>query len=120
LVGFQSQYNGLIEWDQEKDVQLFRICQDGVFSIKRVITSNNYIIKTENQGVKVLTIDDLRLKQFSLKFLLEAKEDYEWNLSDSLQLQINPSNIVIATTENERVGAGNYKRSVKVMKVKVA
>ena len=49
----------------------------------RIITANSYIIKTENQGVKVLTIDDLKSQQFSLKLLIEAKEDY-WNYTDSL------------------------------------
>ena len=84
----------------------------------RIITANSYIIKTENQGVKVLTIDDLKSQQFSLKLLIEAKEDY-WNYTDSLQLQITPSDIVIATTQNKDFGS-TYKRSVKVMKVKDA
>jgi hypothetical protein len=60
----------------------------------------------------------LKSQKFSLKLLLEAKED-RWNLSDSLLLQITPSEVVIATTQNEKVG-DNYKGSVKVMKVKVA
>jgi hypothetical protein len=60
----------------------------------------------------------LKYQKFSLKPLLEAEED-NWNNTDSLQLQITPSDIVIATTQNVRVG-GNYKRSVRVMKVKVA
>ena len=51
------------------------ISHERVFSIKRVMTTNSYIIKTEKEGVKVLTIDDLKSKQFSLKLLLEAKED---------------------------------------------
>ena len=106
-------------WDQEKDYQLFKICQDLVLSIKRVITANSYIVKTIDKGVLVLTIDDLKSQKFSLKLLLEAKED-RWNFSDSLQLQITPSEVVIATTQNERIGFGNYKRSVKAMKVKVA
>ena len=60
----------------------------------------------------------MKSQKFSLKLLLEAKED-SYNFSDSLQLQITPSDIVIATTQNEKVG-DKYKRSVKVMKVKVA
>jgi hypothetical protein len=62
----------------------------------------------------------LKSQKFSLKLLLEAKEDYYLNFSDSLQLQITPFDIVIATTQNKGIGGGNYKRSVKMMKVKVA
>ena len=88
-----------------------------VCSIKRVVTANCFIIKREKQGVYVLTIDDLNTKHFSLKLLLEAEED-SWNLTDSLQLQITSSDIVIATIQNEKIGR-KYKSSVKVMKVKV-
>ena len=88
-----------------------------VFSIKRVITTNCYIVKTKKQGVKVLTIDDLNTKQFSLKLLLEAKEE-SWNLTDSLQLQITSSDIVIATTQNKYTRR-KYNSSVKIMKMKV-
>jgi hypothetical protein len=52
--------------------------------------------------------------------LLEAKEDYPEHLSDSVQLQITPSDIVIATTQNEKVEQITYKRSIKMMKWKVA
>jgi hypothetical protein len=63
----------------------------------------------------------LKSQKFSLKLLLEAKEDGIFNLTDSLQLQITPSDIMIATTQqNDRIGGGNLKRSVKVMKVKIA
>jgi hypothetical protein len=61
----------------------------------------------------------LKSQKFSLKLLLEAKEDYNLNLTDSLQLQITPSEVVIATAQNEYIG-DKYKRSVRVMKVKVA
>jgi hypothetical protein len=37
------------------------------------MTSNNYIVKTEDEGVKLLTINDLKSKLFSVKFLIEAK-----------------------------------------------
>jgi hypothetical protein len=63
-------------WDEEKDQELFSISDDMVFSIKRVMNTNNFIIKTEQQGVKVVTLDDLKSKEFSLKVLLEAKEEF--------------------------------------------
>jgi hypothetical protein len=62
----------------------------------------------------------LKSKDFSLKLLLEAKDDYPKHLSDSLQLQITPSDIVIATTQNEKVEGIDCKRSIKIMKLKVA
>jgi hypothetical protein len=83
LVGFYND-GGLILWNEQTDQLLSQICGGGVFSIKRVITTNNYLIKTD-EGVKVLTINDLKSKQFSLKHLLDAKE-YIYNYSDSVQL----------------------------------
>ena len=99
---------------------LIQIISDTVYAIKRVIAPNSYIIKTEKQGIQLLTIDDLKSKQFSLTLLLEAKEWYDLNSSDSLQFQINSSDIVIATTQNERTVRGTFKTCLKVMKVKVA
>ena len=47
------------------------------------MTSNHFIIKTLGKGVKLLTINDLKSKLLSIKFLLEAEEDrFEYN--DSL------------------------------------
>ena len=57
LVGFW--YDGLILWNEQTDQLLSEICDDRVWSIKRVMTTNNYVIKTRNEGVKVVTINDL-------------------------------------------------------------
>ena len=65
LVGFNYD-DGLILWNEQTDQLLSQICGGGVFSIKRVITTNNYIIKTRNEGVKVVTINDLKSKKISL------------------------------------------------------
>jgi hypothetical protein len=51
---------GLIVWDEQNNLTVFRISENLAFSIKRVMTTNNYIIKDQNQGVKILTIDDLK------------------------------------------------------------
>jgi hypothetical protein len=96
LVGFRD--DGLILWNEQTDQLLSQICGGGVFSIKRVITTNNYLIKTY-EGVKVVTINDLMTSKFSVQHLLDAKED-GWNFTDSLQLQITNSHITIATTQN--------------------
>ena len=44
LVGFYG--DGLILWNEQTDQLLSEICGGRVFSIKRVITTNNYVIKT--------------------------------------------------------------------------
>ena len=59
LVGFCK--DGLILWNEQTDHQLSEIYGGTLWSIKRVITTNNYVIKTENEGVKVVTINDLKL-----------------------------------------------------------
>jgi hypothetical protein len=82
------------------------------------MSSNNYVIKTVEEGVKVVAINDLESKQFSIKHLLDAKE-IMWNLTDSLQLQITDSSIIIATTHNEKVD-GKKKKTVKMMRVPFA
>ena len=50
----------LIVWDEHSDQQLFQICQDRVFSIKRILTTNTYILKTEKYGLKLFTIKNLK------------------------------------------------------------
>jgi hypothetical protein len=57
LVGL---YNLLIVCDQKTDQKLFQISKDSVVSIKRVMTTNNFIIKTVEEGVKLLSINDLK------------------------------------------------------------
>ena len=95
LVGFGG--DGLILWNEQTDQLLSKICGDRVWSIKRVITTNNYVIKTD-EGVKVVTINDSVSFKFSVQHLLDAKEN--GNFTDSLQLQITQSHITIATTQN--------------------
>ena len=51
---------GLIVWNEQNNLTVFRISENFAFSIKRVTTTNNYIIKDQNQGVKILTIHDLK------------------------------------------------------------
>ena len=81
------------------------------------MTTNNYVIKTRNEGLKVVTINELESFKFSLQHLLDAKEDGV-NITDSLQLQIAHSHITIATTQNEEVDS-KIKSSIKLMKVPI-
>jgi hypothetical protein len=114
LVGFREG-DGLILWNEQTDQLLSKICSDDrLFSIKRVLTTNNYIIKTDNSGVKVVTINDLESLKFSVQHLLEAREWY-WNYSDSLQLQISNSHITIAVAHNP-----SDQSKIKFMKVPIA
>ena len=76
------------------------------------MTTNNYVIKT-NEGVKVVTINELVPFKFSVQQLLDAKED-GGNLTDSLQLQITHSHITIAAAQNEEVGS-KHKSCIKLM-----
>ena len=46
------------------------------------MSSDNYILKRHN-GLKVLTINNLKQKQITIKQLLEFKDDYA-NYTDSL------------------------------------
>ena len=115
LVGFSS--DGLILWNELTDQLLSQICGGTVLSIKRVITTNNYLIKTWKEGVKVVTINDLMPLKFSVQHLLDAKEEYG-NVTDSLQLQITNSHITIATTQNEKVD-GKWNHCIKLMKVPI-
>jgi hypothetical protein len=108
---------GLILWNEQTDQLLSKICGDGVYSIKRVITTNNYLIKTYIAGVMVVTINDLKSNKFSLKHLLDAKES-SGNFTGSLQLQITDSHITVATTQNESMYSG-HKSIIKLMKVPI-
>ena len=58
LVGFID--DGLIVWDEKKDQQVVQICPDHVISIKRILSTNSYIIKTKQNGLKLLTIKNLK------------------------------------------------------------
>lgn len=121
LVGF-LRGNGLIVWNEHTDQQLFQINQDRVDSIKRSLTTNTYIIKTE-KGLKLLTIKNLKNSFYSLKQLLEADDKGVHNKTDSLQVSyLSNSHLVIATTQYEKVVKPLFlkKRSIISMKVNLA
>lgn len=73
----------MILWNEQTDQQLHKICYGTVLSIKRVLTTNNYIIKTRNDIVKLVTISGLESLEFSVQNLLEAKE-WMGNITDSI------------------------------------
>ena len=85
---------------------------DSAFSIKRVMTSNKFIIKTLRKGVKVLTINDLKSKNYSLENLLDNYDVVI--LTNSLTLLPSDSHIIIAATQNIEV-KDKIKRSIQVM-----
>ena len=48
------------------------------------MSTDNYILKIANDGVKLLTINDLESKKFTVQHLLDVKDD--GNFTDSLQV----------------------------------
>ena len=55
--------------------------------------TDNFIVKTRQNGLKLLSIKDL--KNITFQHLLEVK-DACITFTDSLQVQITPSHIIIA------------------------
>jgi hypothetical protein len=58
LVG--SRNDGLNLWNEQTDQWLMKIYDATIFSIKRVLTTNSFIIKSFLNGLWVVTIDDLK------------------------------------------------------------
>ena len=48
------------------------------------MSTDYFILKTDNNGLKLLTVNDLPSNQFTIEDLLEAKD--EGNYTDSLQV----------------------------------
>ena len=63
---------------------MFQISDGPIDSIKRVISTDNYILRKRNDGLKLLTINDLESKKFTVEHLLDVKDFY--NFTDSLQV----------------------------------
>jgi hypothetical protein len=95
------------------------IIDDRLDSIKRVMNTNNYILKTRCNGLKLLTISGLESKQFIVSHLLEFNSDDYYNLTDTLLVLITPSHIVIAVVQNQLLNR-NWKGSIKFMKIPIA
>ena len=108
-------------WNEQTDQQLLKISEDLAWSIKRVPTTGTFILKTQEDGLKLLTITDFTKHQFSLtQGQLQTKEVRE-NPSDSLQVLVTAdSHIVVATTQNEKVGGTKCKRTIKMLKIEIA
>jgi hypothetical protein len=104
---------GLRVWDQNKEQEMYKISHDSLVSIKRVMNTDNYILRTFKNGLKLLTINNL---EFTLQDLLEVKD--EGNRPDSLHVLITPSEIVIAAIQREWE-RNTYKSRIKLMKVPI-
>ena len=90
MVGFED--HKLLVWDVKTDQEPFQVSDDKVCQIKRVMDTNDYIIKSrteegKTEGVKLLTIkmDSEQQEKFSLRNLPEAKAEWS-NFTDSLQV----------------------------------
>ena len=50
FVGFHK--DGFVVWNYQTDQQLFQVSSDSVWSIKRILNTNSYIIKTNENRLK--------------------------------------------------------------------
>ena len=82
------------------------------------MSTDNYILKKDNGGVKLLTINDFEQKKFTLQHMLDVQDNQTAGLTDRIQVNITPSQIVIAAAQNEAVG-GKNKVSIKLMKIPI-
>ena len=73
---------------------MYRISKDDVYSIKRVMSTDFYILKTRYKAMLL----DFKLKQFTIQDLLKI-EDINSG-TESLQVQITPSQIIIAASQS--------------------
>ena len=90
-----------------------------------MLTTNSYIIKAFNEGVYTLTIHDLEAQRFSLKHLLDAKDQRKettsgWVYTDCLSHLVTDSQIIVAATHNERVNKDKNKICIKVLKIPIS
>ena len=89
MVGFED--HKLLVWDVKTDKDVFTVSDDKVCQIKRVMDTNDYIIKSrteegKREGVKLLTIKmDSEEEKFTIRNLPEAKAEWS-NFTDSLQV----------------------------------
>ena len=72
FVAFGYEHN-IVVWDEQQDQQLWKIFIPMMLSIKRVMTTKNFIIKS-NRTVCLLTIDDLNPTKLLLswKYMFDA------------------------------------------------
>jgi hypothetical protein len=82
------------------------------------MSTDYFILKTDNNGLKLLTVNDLPSNQFTIEDLLEAKD--EGNYTDSLQVQITPSQIVIAAVHNYTSEDDEKQIAIKLLKIPIA
>lgn len=116
LVGLNSK---LIVWNEQSNQQLFEIedCGSRVSSIKRLGATTNYFIKT-SEYVTFLTIEDLNSSQYTLLHLLAFSNKTDiTELTDSMQLQITQTHMILAATRiKQDIKSDKYKNRIWMMK----
>jgi MoaA/NifB/PqqE/SkfB family radical SAM enzyme len=89
---------GLVFWNEQTDTELFSVFWDWVRSIKRVLTTNRFIITTQEKGVKLLSIKDVATNQFSLDILFEVyPDDYFRHAPGKFDIQVTHSKLLMAS-----------------------
>ena len=74
------------------------------------MSTDHYILKTESNGLMLLTINDLELKKFAFQHFLGFNDESNW--TDSVQVFITPSQIIIAAAQTEWVGIAYTTSSI--------
>jgi hypothetical protein len=103
-------------WNQQNEQEMYKICDDQVDSIKRVMKTDNFILRTRYIGLKLLSISDLESRYFNIQLLLEVKDGGYF--TDSIQVYFTPSQIVIAAAHNE-LDEDSRKGSIKLIKLAI-
>jgi hypothetical protein len=74
-----------------------------------------YILKTKRDGLKILTINDLEAKQFTIQKLLNFEDDI---LRNEI-VEITSSQIIFAEIQNVCQADCEWKGSLKLIKVPI-
>ena len=84
----------LFAWNEQTNTELFSVHYYSVTNIKRILSTNSFIIKTHNEeGVYLLTIKDLATEKFSLHCLFDNKSSLSY---EDLDIHVTYSSLIIA------------------------
>ena len=79
-----------------------------------MLSTNYYILKTETQGLQLLTLQDMGARRYTQRHLMDAHEKYD-TYTTGLDFRVTQSQITIATSSNEFTI--DYKGNVLIMNI---
>jgi hypothetical protein len=68
------------------------------------MNTDYYILRTNSERLKILTINNSESKNITIQDLLKVKNNESTFFNDSLQVLITPTQIVIATAQKYHIG----------------